>query len=357
MSRDIHLVLQAVSSSQIDPLESRDDCAHSHLPTVQEFYGNVTPALASLIAVATLAVVLTCVTCACSMVHVLTKTPPRFRGHTAWVLTVHPAAAILAYVSVLVPRASFLVSMGMHNLYGLCLYQLFCLMAAHCQDEDSVDPLRGAQIKLDLGDLFWLLGRVPVLISRTSLLRQRYLVLQLPVMMWIIYTVRFVLWSEDKELVRTVWPYMEPLQLVSMIVAGGVVRMLSDLVGGATTRQKMNAIKATMLLAKLQGPAVHRLARLLPCMGAFSPHFWSHIAVNVVCLLQYLFLSVWANRLFCGDATQFDRLREEPMEDELEAACALTDGPAPPSGPLVDPGPTGDSKKPLISHVSLVGIA
>ncbi|XP_049769128.1 uncharacterized protein LOC126106787 isoform X2 [Schistocerca cancellata] len=202
MVTEFSSVFSVFSSTQGGRLETGEGCAHSQLPTVEEFYSNLTPLLSVAIAVSTAAVVSVCVTYTLSLRHVLTRTAPQLRSHTAWVLTIHPVAAVLAYLSVMIPRASFLVDVGIQDLYATCLYQMFCLLVAYCEQEGSTDQLHGAMIQLNTGPLCCLPGCHwfcrPVPLTRKTLLQLRILVLQLPIAMWILYTVCYVLWAEDE---------------------------------------------------------------------------------------------------------------------------------------------------------------
>ncbi|XP_049795558.1 organic solute transporter subunit alpha-like isoform X2 [Schistocerca nitens] len=330
MVTEFSSVFSVFSSKQGDRLEAGEGCAHSQLPTVEEFYSNLTPLLSVAIAVSTVAVVSVCVTYTLSLRHVLNRTAPQLRSHTAWVLTIHPVAAVLAYLSVMIPRASFLVDVGIQDLYATCLYQMFCLLVAYCEQEGSTDQLHRAMIQLNTGPLcclpgcHWLCRPVPL--TRKTLLKLRILVLQLPIAMWIMYTVCYVLWAEDERLLDRVWPYMEPVQVGSVLVAGWGTQMVVQLLerlqlpGGGNASHKFLALELTTLATELQGAAADSVAALFPCSGAFSPSFWSRMGVNVLTLLELVALSLWANRLYCTDAAPFDHLEEEPEPNQLEVA-------------------------------------
>ncbi|XP_049769127.1 organic solute transporter subunit alpha-like isoform X1 [Schistocerca cancellata] len=330
MVTEFSSVFSVFSSTQGGRLETGEGCAHSQLPTVEEFYSNLTPLLSVAIAVSTAAVVSVCVTYTLSLRHVLTRTAPQLRSHTAWVLTIHPVAAVLAYLSVMIPRASFLVDVGIQDLYATCLYQMFCLLVAYCEQEGSTDQLHGAMIQLNTGPLCCLPGCHwfcrPVPLTRKTLLQLRILVLQLPIAMWILYTVCYVLWAEDERLLDRVWPYLEPLKVGSVLVAGWGTQMVVQLLarlrlpGGGDASHKFLALELTMLAAELQGAAADSVAALFPCSGAFSPSFWSRMGANVLTLLELVALSLWANRLYCTDAAPFDHLEEEQEPNQLGVA-------------------------------------
>ncbi|XP_046982547.1 organic solute transporter subunit alpha-like [Schistocerca americana] len=156
MSRDFQSVSEVAWSVRRDgllegPTDNDTDCAHSQLPSVKDYYTELSPVLVWVIAVSTVAVLSTCAVYVMSLWHVLTRAAPTLKSPTSYVLTIHPVAAVASYISVMIPRTYFLMEALVQDLFTICVYQMFCLLAAYYEQEAVSRKLRGACIRLSTG--------------------------------------------------------------------------------------------------------------------------------------------------------------------------------------------------------------
>ncbi|XP_049945912.1 organic solute transporter alpha-like protein [Schistocerca serialis cubense] len=329
MSRDFQSVSEVAWSVRRDsllesPTDNDTDCAHSQLPSVKDYYTELSPVLVWVIAVSTVAVLSTCAVYVMSLWHVLTRAAPTLKSPTSYVLTIHPVAAVASYISVLIPRTYFLMEALVQDLFTICVYQMFCLLAAYYEQEGVSRKLRGACIRLSTGPCCCLpcCRRLctPVPLTRSAMMKLRILVLQLPVVLWVLYGVCYVLWAEDEKLLDAAQPFLVPLQVGSVLLAGWGTNMaahvLSEALGGVRATHKFLALELTVLLPEVQSLLAHRVAGLFPCTVPFTPIFWSNMVVNVLTLLEVFALSLWARSLYCHQELGFHRMREEEGEDE-----------------------------------------
>lgn len=242
-------------------------------------------------------------------------------------------ASVTSYISVMIPRTYFLMESLVQDLFSICVYQMFCLLAAYCEQEGVSGRLHGASIHLSTGPCCCLpcCRRVcpPVPLTRKAMMKLRILVLQLPVVLWILYGVCYVLWAEDERLLDAAQPFLVPVQVGSVLLAGWgtnmAARVLSEALGGVSATHKFLALELTVLLPEVQSLLAHRIAGLFPCTVPFTPLFWSNQVVNVLTLLEVLALSLWARRLYCVQGPGFQRMPEDEEEQDGECCREMVD--------------------------------
>lgn len=291
------------------------NCTLSKLPSASDFYAVLGPLLVSAIVISTVALFSTLAVYFVSLRHVLSWPASKLTAPTVYVISIYPVASVVAFLSVTLPRSYYLMAALEQDLFAICVYQMFCLLVLYCEQQGVRPELLPAPTTALWKLPFCRSCCQTVCFTRSSLLKLRLAVLQMPVVLWIIYGICYALWSEDEMLLDAANPYLVGVQLVSLSLAAWgtltVARGLSSALGVPHATHKFLALQLTVLLPQLQSLLGGYVASFFLCSTPFTPVFWTNLVVNVLTLLEVLALSLWAFQLYCRQETGFCHLQED----------------------------------------------
>ncbi|XP_049768365.1 organic solute transporter subunit alpha-like [Schistocerca cancellata] len=218
--------------------------------------------------------------------------------------------AVIVFLSLLVPRADFLVEVVLQGTFVVCLYKFFCLLVAYGGGEEELTlKLRPAAFQPITGPCCCCpccrLCCSPLEVSKSSLTRIRVLILQLPVVQWLIDLVLFVLLAEDQAVYQAVYQWVQVVPMVSLMVALWGANMFLSLLGDALAehrvRSKFVAMQVVVALNAMLKAVSRPIAAALACYPPLTPALYCHMVVDMALLVINLAMAAWGRDLYRRD--------------------------------------------------------
>ncbi|XP_049943943.1 organic solute transporter alpha-like protein [Schistocerca serialis cubense] len=285
-------------------------CNPDTLPSLREYYGAVDPLIIVLVCTALAVVAVTIALYSTTMRDIVQRAPREVKGDTAAVLAIHPVGAVIVFLSLLVPRADFLVEVVLQGTFVVCLYKFFCLLVAYGGGEEELTlKLRPAAFQPITGPCCCCpccrLCCSPLEVSKSSLTRIRVLILQLPVVQWLIDLVLFVLLAEDQAVYQAVYQWVQVVPMVSLMVALWGANMFLSLLGDALAehrvRSKFVAMQVVVALNAMLKAVSRPIAAALACYPPLTPALYCHMVVDMALLVINLAMAAWGRDLYRRD--------------------------------------------------------
>ncbi|XP_049943281.1 organic solute transporter alpha-like protein [Schistocerca serialis cubense] len=321
-------LLNETKSTNEQPL----DCSSVPLPSTGEYYAGPLAVIVPVVLLSTLATMAVGAVYVSTMRYVQLHTPQVLRGYTSFVISIYPVSASVAYVSVLVPRTFPVVQLVMQAMFVVCFYQLFSLLVCHfdSKQQELSSQLVATTLRPATGPCCCCscCGRClkPVPLTRGSVKRVRLLVLQLPVVQWMIYLATFIILFERAEVLEVVNTWLQVLFLVSILLAAWGTSMLTGMLNSVSKdfhpKSKFAALQTHVGLHALLSIIGDTVTDYLPCTAPLTPSLWSNLTLSSLLLLELVALSLWARRLYCRESTPVVTLGYQPRRDAQAEAEA-----------------------------------
>ncbi|KAJ8720289.1 hypothetical protein PYW07_012332 [Mythimna separata] len=253
-------------------------------------------------------------------------------SHVIVVLSIYPIVAATAFVTLILPRSRVPCEAIAQEAVMIALYHFFCLVVAECGgSEQFVRSANGADLETRVMPCCcWPCCVIPrPKFHKKTLMRLRYLVLQIPIVQGLIYFIIVILWSEDYMLYHRNFVYFQPF-IAASILSGmwGVVMLVRAAMSvGRAPRPRFLAVQLVLIIVKLQCG----LAKSLPdvinfsCILNLHPSVFVYIVHNSVMMVEMLLLSLLAWRIYSSppgkdlEKVQRDRVVVAVLEDNAHS--------------------------------------
>ncbi|XP_049875156.1 organic solute transporter alpha-like protein [Pectinophora gossypiella] len=226
------------------------------------------------------------------------------------VLAVYPLVAISGLVVLAVPRARLLAEAAAQQAVMVGMYHLYHMLLAEAGGPGKL-ARRAGDSRLETRVLpccCWPCCVIPrPVLDLRSLEWLRYLVLQLPIVQGIIYSIILVFSAEDMNLYLRSFIFFQPFVVVSILSGVWGINMMVRTceASGLSCRPRFLALQLLLIVVKVQCGIAKTLPEMvtLPCVLNLNPAVVVHMIQYSIMIVETLALSLWAWRLYRAPAT------------------------------------------------------
>ncbi|XP_069669499.1 organic solute transporter alpha-like protein [Periplaneta americana] len=305
-------------------------CHGDAVPSMQEYYKAMNVLGVTLFAAGGAAVLLTLLLYADTLRHIMRRSPPLVKAHSAFVLSVYPVVALASYCAVVVPRAQLLAEAVTQGAFTAALYQLFCLLVAYCGGEaELIRRAKPGTLSAQVAPCccYPCCRLPPLTLNKLNLRRLRLLVLQLPLVQGLVYLALLVTWAEEDSLYQVNYVYVQPLIILSILLGvwgmSMAIKVLAEVLQPHRPQAKFLVLQAVLLLAKFQALAARIVvwSGLVACRPPITPAVYTNLIYNSAMLGEMVVLAVVARLLYKQELPDLV-MQELPPPQEI---CVITD--------------------------------
>uniref|UniRef100_A0A1B0CWW3 Putative organic solute transporter alpha-like protein n=1 Tax=Lutzomyia longipalpis TaxID=7200 RepID=A0A1B0CWW3_LUTLO len=260
-------------------------CLSGDLPSASELIAGISPAIVTCLAIAG-CVLLTTVTIFWTQVrYLLENTPKPYKSRTITLCAIYQIVSVVYFIAMIIPSLIIDYAGGETN---------FIKTAG-----DNALNMRVPPFCLFYGCL-----RNGEPITKGKFIFIRILVGQFVVVQGVLNITMNAIYVDDPNFYNSVRFYFIPFVLISLLSCiwglNMITRMIAPHFPYYKLVQKYFCVQFVLLMCKIQPTIADMVVSNVnfPCHYPLTPHVYKNVVVNLVILIQMMFLSIWAIKLY-----------------------------------------------------------
>ncbi|XP_039488193.1 organic solute transporter alpha-like protein isoform X1 [Drosophila santomea] len=306
-------------SQVLDQNGNNSNSLHT-IPTVEEYYENMTAFLSLAIFIATLLTILN--------ISIFATTASRLRRHldksllrpSIMMVGLYPIISVAALVTILVPYTWFICHTVMHVMFMVGGPVFRTLLFRYVSSEQNyVKETAAEAVQLNTPPCCCCCLCLPMVIpTKAKLCISRYMVWQMPFWQGSIMLVMNILYYRDIQLYRQVMFFFIPFIICSIVL--GVwslqitVRMISKVRGDYQLRKKMFCLQLVVMLCKLQYLVLYDQLDGIKMGGEYPINHtvYKQTIINILILVEMVLVSMMVQSAYRTPVqVQIDEVNKE----------------------------------------------
>ncbi|XP_055704584.1 organic solute transporter alpha-like protein [Phlebotomus papatasi] len=282
-------------------------CLNDDLPSASEMFSGISAPIVTCIAIGG-CVFITTITIFWTQVRfLLENTPKPYKSRTVTLCAIYQIVSLVCFVSMIIPRFFLLAEMIAVLTFGFAAFQIKCLVIEYASGESNFIKIAGdnaLNMRVPPFCLFYGCLRNGESINKVKFLSIRLLIGQFVVVQGVLYVMLTAIYVDEPNFYNSIRFYFIPFVIISICCCIWGLQMLMRMIAPYfpyyKIMQKYLVVQLVLLMCKIQ-PTIADLVVTnvnFPCNYPLTPHVYKNVVINLLILIQMMFLSIWAIKLY-----------------------------------------------------------
>ncbi|GAB0090707.1 Organic solute transporter alpha-like protein [Sergentomyia squamirostris] len=282
-------------------------CLSGNLPSASEMFGAISAPIVTCLAIGGCVLVTTVVIFWTQVRFLLENTPKAFKSRTVFLCAVYQVVSLVCFITMIIPRFFLMAEMFAVVTFGCAAYQVTCLFIDYAGGETNFIKIAGDSafnMRVPPFCCFYGCLRNGEPVNKVKFLSIRLLVGQFVVVQGVLYTMFNAIYVDNPKMYDNIRFYFIPFVIISLVACiWGLnmnTRMIAPHFPYYKILQKYFSIQFILLMCKIQPTIADLIVSNVnfPCNYPLTPHVYKNVVVNLVIIVQMMFLSIWAIKLY-----------------------------------------------------------
>ncbi|XP_059607394.1 organic solute transporter alpha-like protein [Phlebotomus argentipes] len=282
-------------------------CLSGDLPSASELFSAISAPIVTCLAIGGCVLVTTIAIFWTQVRFLLENTPKPYKARTVTLCAIYQVVSLVCFMSMLIPRFFLMAEMAAVLTFGFAAYQITCLIIDYANGESNFIKLAGdnaLNMRVPPFCLFYGCLRNGEPVTKVKFLSIRLLVGQFVVVQGVMYIMLNAIYVDEPSLYNSIRFYFMPFVIISLLSCiwglNMITRMVAPYLPYYKIIQKYFAVQFVLLMSKIQPTIADIVVSNVdfPCNYPLTPHVYKNVVVHLVIVVQMMFLSIWAIKLY-----------------------------------------------------------